>query len=230
MTGCSCDICEKEVFDYPFHRVCPRCDEGLRKDTRKNCPVCGRKVISEGVCLSCKASRPIFTRGISAFAYEGTAASAVNRFKHGKEFLSYFLAERLYRTFLQELEEDIDKENAVVVCVPMTKEGKERRGYNQAEELAARFSEYSGIPFLQTALVKRRETDLQKEKSGKEREENVRGAYFVHERKNCKDKIVLLVDDTMTTGATGNEISSILFAAGAKKVYFLTATAAVERK
>ncbi len=229
-TGFACDICEKEIFDYPRTRVCEKCEEELTADTRKSCPVCGRKLVSEGVCTLCKQQRPVFARGFSVYAYEGKAAVAVNRLKTGKSYLSYYLAERMEETFLSVLGGEFDRENAVIVFVPLTDEAYKRRGYNQSEELAKRLSERINVPFLADAVLKNRETKPQKRAKGKERAANVHGAYFVHGRKAIREKTVLLVDDIMTTGATGNEMARILYAAGAKTVYFLTATAAPERK
>ena len=228
--GYTCDICEKEIFGYPQPRVCENCEEELNRDRRKSCPVCGRKLVSEGVCNLCKSFRPTFARGISVFAYEGLAASAVNRLKTGKSYLSYYLAERMDEAFRSVLGGEWDRENAVIVCVPLTEDAYKRRGYNQSEELAKRLSERTSVPFLTDAVLKNRATKPQKRAKGKERERNVQGAYFVHSRKAVRGKTVLVVDDIMTTGATGNEMARILYAAGAKTVYFLTATAAPERK
>lgn len=79
-------------------------------------------------------------------------------------------------------------------------------------------------------LEKRRETELQKQKTRRERAENVHGAYHVKKRKECKDKTIVLVDDILTTGATGSECARLLLSAKASKVIFLVAAALPEQK
>ena len=78
-------------------------------------------------------------------------------------------------------------------------------------------------------LLKSRETRQQKEMSKSERFENVRGAYRVHERAKCRGKTVVVFDDILTTGATGDECARILLAAGAKRVIIVTATSVAEK-
>ena len=226
----SCDLCEKELFDYPNNRVCDGCKQRLALDTRKSCPVCGRKIVSEGVCLTCKAVRPTFLRGVSPYAYEGLIAGTVNRLKNGARYLANVLAESMEREFVAVMGGSFEKEIAVIVCVPLSEERQKERGYNQAEELAIVLAERLDVPFLENAVIKRKETDPQKKKIGKDRAENIRGAYFVRRRKACKNKTVLVVDDIMTTGSTGSEMARILYGAGANTVYFLTATATPEKR
>jgi predicted amidophosphoribosyltransferase len=60
--------------------------------------------------------------------------------------------------------------------------------------------------------------------------ENASGAYHVHKRAFCKGRTILLIDDIMTTGATGSECAKLLLGAGAKEVYFLVAAATPEKK
>lgn len=102
--------------------------------------------------------------------------------------------------------------------VPMTKRAKRRRGYDQgallAEELAAR----SGLPYEAELLVKTRETRAQKKLSRRERAENLRGSFRVHERAKCRGKSILLVDDVLTTGRHGVRRGEALLRAGAARV------------
>ena len=119
--------------------------------------------------------------------------------------------------------------------VPVTDAKRRERGFNQAERLAEvvfkRLVEHGfEVELIADVLEKRRETAPQKTKSFYERKENVAGAFFVHKRKVCKDKTVVLVDDVMTTGATGNECAKLLLSAGAKEVIFLTSVALPEQK
>ena len=59
-------------------------------------------------------------------------------------------------------------------------------------------------------------------KDFKSRQENIKDAFKLLENVDIKNKIVLLVDDVYTTGATMNECSKVLKKAGAKEVFGLT--------
>ena len=78
-------------------------------------------------------------------------------------------------------------------------------------------------------LQKRREGAPQKRMDFHERKQNVAGAYHVHKRKECRDRVIVLIDDIMTTGATGSACAELLYGAGAKEVIFLVAAALPER-
>ena len=54
------------------------------------------------------------------------------------------------------------------------------------------------------------------------REENLKDAFKVDDPAAVKGKVVLLVDDVLTTGTTANQASKVLKGAGAKAVYVLT--------
>ena len=122
-----------------------------------------------------------------------------------------------------------------MIPVPLTEERKRERGFNQAEELTEtlckRLRESGYQAELDTELLqKTRETLQQKHMGYKERQENVAGAYHVHKRKECKGRTIVLVDDIMTTGATGSECAARLFGAGAEEVIFLVAASLPELK
>jgi predicted amidophosphoribosyltransferase len=73
------------------------------------------------------------------------------------------------------------------------------------------------------------ETLSQKDVDKSTRRKNAQDAYRVQEKKLCKDRTVLLIDDIMTTGATGSACAEKLLKAGAKRVLFITACSLSEK-
>ena len=231
--GYTCDACDAELFDYPKHRFCTRCEGEMCHNTGRICPKCGRKTRAEGVCLSCKSNMPRFTKGFSPFVYQDRSAALINRFKNGNPILGRYFGEKIAEYFLKSNE--CNDGDFLLIPVPLSKESKRERGYNQAEELARavlrKLTEAGVKAELRCDILeKTKETALQKRMGAKERIKNVEGAYHVRVRTACRGRKILLVDDIMTTGATGNECAAKLLSAGASKVYFLCATSLVELK
>ena len=71
-------------------------------------------------------------------------------------------------------------------------------------------------------MVRVKDTPTQTNLSKTERLQNITGAFKCINKSAVKNKVVLLVDDVYTTGATFNEASKILLNAGAKQVYGLS--------
>ena len=225
--GYTCDGCGVEVFDYPKRRLCLECENALCKNEKNRCEKCGRATVADGVCLLCKRKLPEFTKGFSPFVYQDLTAILINRFKNGERHLAYFFAERIAETLRKE---NVDLEDGLIVAVPLTKEREEERGYNQAEELAKAVGKILDLPYDFEVLEKTRSAEAQKSLSFNERVENSKGAYHVRKRKAVKGKKILLIDDIMTTGATGSECARVLKNAGAEEVFFATAVSLIEVK
>ena len=110
----------------------------------------------------------------------------------------------------------------------MTKKAQRRRGYNQSLLLAEELSKRSGKPVLY-CTEKTRETAAQKTLSRKEREDNLEGSFHILDRSAVKEKSLVIIDDTITTGSTASELADVLLRAGAKEVFLLTFTS-VQKK
>jgi ComF family protein len=176
---------------------------------------------------------PRFTKGFSPFIYRGESAALVNRLKNGNPVLAAYFGEKMADYFLQFKE--AAEGDFLLLPLPLSEERKRERGYNQAEELAYFLRKELNKAGVKTeyradVLQKRKDTLPQKQMRAGERAKNVEGAYHVHLRTACRGKTVLLVDDIITTGATGSECAARLLAAGAKKVYFLCAASLPEQK
>ena len=224
--GYTCDCCGAEIFDYPNRRICDDCDALIVQEYPR-CAKCGRKTVTQGVCLTCKRELPSFDVGMSPFVYEGMSAAMINRFKNRERHLSAFFSERMSKMLK---ESGLFSQDLLIVCVPMTKDKRLKRGYNQAEELARGISSLLGLTFDSEVLEKRKETLEQKHLTKKERQENVKTAFFVHKRVLVRGRDILLIDDIMTTGSTGSACARVLKNAGANKIIFLTAVSLKELK
>lgn len=211
-----CELCKREVFDDSY--FCEACRAKLPYVGKYVCPLCGRKTFEgAGICLECKAHAPIYARARSPFVYEGEIRRLLLGMKRGKRYLSVLFGREMVPLVASFPHID------ALLPVPVTERVLRRRGYNQAELLADYLSERSGIPCDSALLVKRREGKEQKGLSKSERRKNVRGIYTVSDRKSCRGKNFLLIDDVMTTGSTADELTRVLLAAGARRVYLLTA-------
>ena len=237
--GYTCDGCGAELFDYPKHRFCETCEGILHRNDGRICGKCGRMTIAEGVCLSCKSRMPRFDNAYSPFVYRGDTASFVNRIKTSSPILARYFGEQMADCLIQRFDK-IDnfvegKEELMIIPIPLTEERLRSRGYNQAlllaEMVCKRLREQGyNAKLYEEVLQKTRDTAQQKHMDYVSRMENVAGAYHVHQRKECRGRTIVLVDDIMTTGATGSECASRLQSADAAAVVLLVSAALPEQK
>ena len=111
----------------------------------------------------------------------------------------------------------------LVMPVPLSRRRLMEREYNQALLLADRVAGRLGLAMEITTLMRVRDTEAQAKLSERERRASIRRAFRVADPAAVEDRVVWLVDDVMTTGATAEECARTLKRAGAKAVYVLTA-------
>lgn len=109
----------------------------------------------------------------------------------------------------------------IIVPIPMSKKEKEKRGFNQTEELLREIEKTKKIDinFKYNYLIKTRETKKQAELKKDEREINLK--FSMSATQNVNGTPILVIDDIYTTGSTFNEAKRALKSAGAKNVYGL---------
>jgi ComF family protein len=149
--------------------------------------------------------------------FEGPIRNALHRLKYkGDIALGEVLARPLVGLF-----KDMGWAVDLVAPVPLGVARKAERGYNQATLLAQPFALGSRLVFRPEALVKTRDTRTQVGLSAPERRTNVAGAFRANP-KVVKNKLVVVVDDVTTSGATIEACAQALLEAGARQVYGLT--------
>ena len=221
--GYTCDGCGAEIFSYPTPRLCEECQEKIVRNDGRTCEKCGRPTRVAGVCSTCKETAPAFEGVAAPLVYHEYTALLINRFKNGKRYLCYYFAEEMAKALYR-----LPQGEYILLPVPLTKKKRALRGYNQAEELSLHLSTLTGFP-VRADLVEKKKDGEQKHLSAKERKESVVGAYRLTERKFCKGKDFLIIDDVMTSGATMAELASMLLRAGARSVCGLCVAAVPEK-
>ena len=114
------------------------------------------------------------------------------------------------------------KQCNMIVPVPLYWQRYMLRGYNQSEVLAKMLGKYLNIP-VKSPLKRIRHTTRQATLNREERLKNLKGAFAVPKPEKVAGKIILLVDDVLTTGSTLHACAEALRQAGAKDIKVFTA-------
>lgn len=110
-----------------------------------------------------------------------------------------------------------DGHPALVTFVPTNSRHVRQRGFDHAKELAAQLALELELPLLST--LTRTGYAKQVGSSRKIRLTQLKGAFSIRPRVDVAGKEVLLVDDVVSTGASIEEATRALKAAGAKRIY-----------
>ncbi len=205
-------------------RWCIDCQQKMEPVPLPICEICGAPQNFKGICQGCQTTRPAFSALRSCAIYKEPVRPALIKMKYRNEIgLGEALAWNL-AMYLEELGWQAD----VLIPIPLSEQRLAERGYNQVDLIAHPLARLTGCQYLPKALRRVRHTISQVGLSGSERRVNVNGAFHA-EARVVQEKIVLVLDDIATTGATIQSASSSLLDAGAKKVYALTFAKAMKR-
>ncbi len=115
------------------------------------------------------------------------------------------------------------QQDGYLLAVPLHNRKRRIRGYNQAELIAQGVSESTGIMLLDKEVVQRtRFTATQTGHDLKGRMNNLADAFVVREPEKIHGKLVIIVDDVFTTGATVYSLAGTLLKSGAASVGIIT--------
>lgn len=208
-----CIYCGEVIV--PERQICANCETNLPRIAAPICPLCGH----EKADCTCKQKKHKYKAICAPFYYEDAIVQAIHRLKfESKDFLALPFALDMASCIRREY---ADIAFDAVTFVPFTKRQLHLREWNPSEMLARHLAETLNLP-LETLLVKLFETKTQHNLEARARSGNVFGVFDVVDTNNVAGKIVLLVDDIKTTGATLHECAKMLMLADAKAVYACT--------
>ncbi|NOR45694.1 MAG: hypothetical protein GQ534_08935 [Candidatus Delongbacteria bacterium] len=177
----SCLICEDYLNDELF--VCKKCLSSLQLH---------------------KNSDPGY---IAVFQYNDSIKKLIFELKYNsRPEIGHILGKEAAK----HLSEIFQKENSILLPVPLHKKRIKTRGYNQSLYIAKGISEGLTIP-IDEELIKRRKDNVSQTKvDNSDRKSNVSGIFKLDSPSLDKDIFIIVVDDLITTQATTKEIYKTL--------------------
>lgn len=228
--GISCDPAFRRPGDAtPVFRadlrpcICPDCEWAFEPVSDPVCLRCGTPLQDPGqaLCDGCRTQGHLFSRGLSVFLYRAVQGP-LYQMKSGlcPEYADYFgarIAEKI-------MNDAMFRKADLLIPVPTSPDRVKKRGFDIAVLLAEQASRVSGIPVRTDLLVRSRNTPLLRSAPAAERAAALKNAFTVHGF-DVKSKVIMLVDDIYTTGATMDACTRVLLDAGADQVLFVTLAA-----
>lgn len=216
-----CQMCGKSLPVFDRRVLCEICYNNIKLNTGPFCKRCGKFYSYEDcICESCKVGTYYFDRSYSACVYDGVIRECIHNFKYN----GGLSLERLFKNLMIEFAEkhiDMRRYNWLIP-VPLHRVKYKERTFNQSAILAAYLSKRFKIAMLKNNLLRTRLGKPQMMLPKNKRLEGIKDSFKIKNPSLLKDKSVLLIDDVFTTGATVNECSKVLKAAGASSVEVLT--------
>ena len=195
--------------------ACAACDAATT-GASAFCPLCARSVVT----LPPPPAVPAASGGappepiVGAASFGGALATAIRRFKYSdRPDLARPLGQLLRRAA-----RDAGLRAELVVPVPLHPRRLADRGYNQAALLAAHVAAELGAPLAARGLARLRDTAQQAHLARGDRLANTEGAFRARSPTRVRGRVVVLVDDVATTGATLAACRAALLLAGAASV------------
>lgn len=196
-------LCQNCQADLPVNRwYCELCALPLPFTTMD--PRCG----------GCLQSPPPFIRSIAPWRYQFPVDRMISRYKYNGQRA---FARPLLTLFGKHLADSVPELTLpeVIVPAPMESKRQRKRGFNQAEDIAAEASRVTGIPVNTRLAIRTRSVNTQRGLSRQERMDNLSGVFATSGKVPAR---VAIVDDVVTTGATTRQLAQVLREGGAQEI------------
>jgi ComF family protein len=231
--GPVCAACDRPLENPTRGPVCEPCWRSILPLTPPLCDACGDPLATcqnraEGKALSpdldlrctrCRRQKRLIVLTRSIGSYDGALRAIVHAFKYdGRRSLARRLGE------LMKVRGSMVLAGAeIIVPVPLHPSRRRERGFDQAADLAR----HVGLPVVR-ALVRSRPTAVQASLPAGRRHANVRDAFaLAPAAARLRGRVVVLVDDVSTTGATLEACARAVSGASPREIRALTAARVV---
>jgi ComF family protein len=215
----------QSFIDLIFPRICAGCEQPLQLNEDQICTDCRFELPLTNSHLQPNEKLNNKFRGKvkleHSFAYlKFVKGGKVQRIMHELKYKgNREVGELLGRMYGAELKQNgFSDKFDLILTVPLHKKRLIIREYNQSDCIAKGLSESMDIEWRGDVLKRGIETETQINKSRLERYENMQDVFFVDKPEGLSERKIVLVDDTLTTGATLESCVLALNDVGVKNV------------
>lgn len=221
--------------EEPSPSLCSNCLAEWESEELETCGICAKKV-RDCQCMTermHKAKCAEFRKAVYYVPNKRTLVQnqliyLIKRKNHDRAY--DFLAQRLSKMAEEVIKEnDLQRADVIVTYLPRTRRAYLQNGIDQAAELAKRVAQNCSLE-MQPLLCRTRGGEEQKKLTPIERIRNARGSIDLRRGVDCYDKVVLVVDDIVTTGNGMARCTKLLRRAGCRTVYALAVASDVYNK
>lgn len=206
-----------DTVDLPIS-LCKHCESDLPR-LQRACKQCGIPLNIEdqnvSVCGQCLKYPPAFDYTLSLFHYEAPIDYLIGQLKFQQQLSFAAILGELLKTRILNADLEYGFPGALIP-VPLHNKRLIKRGFNQVLEITRATAKEKGIPLLLDTVIRIKDTETQTTLSKKARQKNVKDCFQMVAEPGYSH--VVIIDDVITTGATTNELATLLKKSGVEKV------------
>ncbi len=212
-----CLLCHQEGL-----WLCKNCFERMPLENGYQCLVCGKNTFQGLSHQDCSHHSPITGLVVGLKWKNDFTKNLIHKFKFSSlKELSVPLAELLIKKIESSplFKTWLEKNQPLIVPIPLHEKRLLERGFNQAELLASEIASNYNLILKNEILLRTKNTKPQTTLNAKKRLVNLENAFTLNDTEAIKNKNIILIDDVATTGATLNAAAQVLKKAGALVIW-----------
>lgn len=207
----------ESILNLIYPQVCSICGE---VNTKSLCNKCKVKLKKEFKFKTDNYEKDISKNFIEHnyfFKYQNIIRNQILCLKFHEKPYAY----KTIVKFLRNMQKSFEKLKMydIIIVVPVSRQRKKERGYNQSELIAYEISKIINVKIEKNIIYKIKNTVPQSTLNKQQREQNAKNAYKVTNIQKIKNKKILIIDDIYTTGNTVNECAKVLVESGIKREF-----------
>ncbi len=228
----ACRVCGSLIESWRDGAACAKCWQEIEQKRlgADFCAKCGLPMqplpahlkLDERRCGRCNDLA--FSSARACGPYEGALRESVLSLKL-RPHLPSRLREMLRQAFASLPENDRIES---IIPVPLHPERLAERGFNQAGIIARELASLTGLRVDSASIIRVKKTERHRAGMGaRARARSLEKAFSIRAPRLIEDRVLLIVDDVMTTGSTAQELAETLLDGGASTVNVLTLARAI---